>query len=108
MLFRALLKFEYWSMGIKVFNPSFPPDKLIITNTLPSALRLPSERNNGESSKAFTPIPFNVKGKTVPAAALALKKDLRFMAYDNWYSERFMMDLIKYCIFTVAVDFAVV
>ena len=95
-------------MGINVFSPSFPPDKLIITNTLPSALRLPNDLSNGESSKVFTPMPFNVKGKTVPAAALALKKDLRFMAYDNWYSERFMMDLIKYCIFTVAVDLAVV
>ena len=82
-------------MGIKVFKPSFPPDRLIITRTLPSALRLPNDRSNGESSNVFTPMPFNVKGKTVPAAALALKNDLRFMVYDNWYSERFMMDFNK-------------
>jgi hypothetical protein len=51
----------------------------MITKTFPSALRRPKDRNKGESSNAFTPIPLSVNGKTVPAAALALKNDLRFM-----------------------------
>src|SRR6266446_5605353 len=78
ILFRAEESSEYWSRGITVLSPSFPPLSWMSTSTWSLSVAAANALSRGEAAKVFREKPSSSAGRTV-AAERAETNFLRFM-----------------------------